>query len=308
MKTHKPKTKKAICSAVAFLTLVLTALSTTQSVRATVLDLSGLDGNYSASGTWFSGDGGTGANHNDTGGRFINPNGGGLNSAGGPILSASISSLAGASTIYYGGTVNVSGLTTGAGDWNAGGGGGDVTFAFGGDRNGGWDLWNGLSTTSDKGAGTWGGASVGSNWNLYGGDFATFSNNDSGQAIGGGPLDFVIGLTPGSGANGHTDILSVWYGVNADAATQGAADFTFTGSAWHNAFTGGVPLVGLNAWVPAGGSVTTSHMFASDSWHAVQGGSGPAPSPVPEPSTYGMLFFGITGLLLVARMRGSCRI
>lgn len=284
---------RALCLVAALVALPFTT------AKATVIDLSGLDQTFSASGSWFSADGGTGVTHNDTGGRYISPDGGGLNAAGSPILSASLSSLAGASTYYFGGTVNLSGLTAGAADYNAGGGGGDVTFAFGGDRNGGWDMWNGLSTTSDKRQGTWGGASVGSNWNLYGGDNATFSNNDSGQAIGGGPLDFVIGLTPGSGANGYTDILSVWYGANANAATQGAADFTLTGSAWHNAFGGGVNAVGLNAWLPAGGSLTTSHMFASDTWKAVN------PAPVPEPSTYGMLFFGLTGLLLVARMRGA---
>ena len=306
MKTHKPKTTKAICSAVAFLTLVLTALSTTQSVRATVLDLSGLDGTYRSSSTWYSGDGGTALNNNNSASKFLNPDAASSNAGGKPVLTADISGLAGASTFYFGGTIDLSGLSTGAGIWNAGGGGGDVTLGFNGGNFGSWDVWNTLTTRSNSSAGAWDGQ-VGSNWTL-GTGFR--HDSDTGVAINGGPLDFVLGLT--LGANGD-DTYNLWVGANANTATQGAADFTYSTGAWSGSYAGYLgltepSLVGLNVWLPSSGSLTTSHMFASDSWHAVQGGSGPAPSPIPEPSTYGMLFFGITGLLLVARMRGSCRI
>jgi len=277
---------RAFCLVAALVALPFT------SAKATVIDLSGFNNSFTGqNGPYgFSGDGGTAHISNSTAGRFLAP-------ANSGVLTADISSLTTISntnhTVYLGGNFGNLELGT-AGDQIYGAG--DITIGFNGSALGGQAGWNILTTRAigASGENQYNGH-LGSNWNIGSGNHYNNDQN-TGFAIGNG--DFVLGLTYND-AN-HADTYSLWLGANANAATQGAADFSFTSPIWGSSYIGDLTapsLVGLNVWLPSSGSLTTSHMFASDSWHPVQA--------VPEPSTYGMLLFGITGLLLVARMRGA---
>lgn len=287
---NKALTTKASSSALAFSTLVLITLGTIQSGRATVVNLDGTGGAANFNASWT---GAAFASGGITSGAAVSyelsmNNGVGIVQN---INTVGLSFNLGNGTLYFGGTLSLNGLVGGNSVWNTGGG--QISLGFSG-PNYGVDTWNVLTTQPDANHNIWG-ASVGSVWSVGVHDhFGNYYAN-SAQTVGNASFDFVLGVS-GTG-NDHFQTFSLWLGANADAATAGAADLTWSrGGSWDGPYynVGDLASVGIGASLSDGTSLTTSHMFVSDTWNPVQA--------VPEPATSAMLLGGV-GLLILFRRR-----
>ena len=111
------------------------------------------------------------------------------------------------------------------------------------------------------------------------------------------PIDFVIELVPG---NFGVLSLKLYLGSNATSAIQpGAPDYTAGASFfnWSNAPIDGLKLsYSAEAWAPTNVFLTSSNMFAADTW---------TPVGVPEPKTYVLLLIGLGMLMGIRRMRSA---
>ncbi len=108
------------------------------------------------------------------------------------------------------------------------------------------------------------------------------------------PIDFVIELVPGTFG---VLSLKLYLGANATSATQpGAPDYTAGASFfnWSNTPIDGLKLsYSAEAWAPTNVFLTSSNMFAADTW---------TPVAVPEPNTLVMLLIGLGMLIGLRRL------
>lgn len=109
------------------------------------------------------------------------------------------------------------------------------------------------------------------------------------------PIDFVIELVPGSFG---VLSLKLYLGANATSSTKPVApDYTAGASFfnWSNTPIDGLKLsYNAESWAPANVFLTSSGVFAADSW---------TPVAVPEPQTLAMLLPGLGALIGIRRMR-----
>jgi len=262
------------------------SLGLTTAAEATVINLDGTGGAANFNGTWAGAQYASGGITSDTLGASNVSFPLSMNNGKGIVqslssLGLSFNPYSSSSTMYFGGTLAVTGLVGGNAVWSTGGG--QISAGFSGPNYGGTDTWNTLTTQPNANHNVWG-ASTGGNWSLATQDHFDSAYTSTTQGVASGAFDFVLAVTGGSNA---TQTFSLWLGANADAATPGTPNVTWNrGGAWDGPYYNDPPAsVGIGASLSDGTSLTASNMFVSDTWN-------PVVQPVPEPSSYAMALAG----------------
>lgn len=259
---------------------VTLSLGLATAAQATVINLDGTGGAANFNGTWSGADYATGG---ITGGTTVSNQLSMTNLKGivQDLSSVGLSFTANSdsSTIYFGGTLDVTGLVGGTPVWQSAGG--EIAAGFSGPSN----TWNVLTTVPSANYNIWG-ATTGTAWTVAVQDHFGGAYTNSAQGVASGSFEFVLGVTGGSN---YTQTFRLWLGANANASTAGTPDMTWSrGGAWDGPYynTGDLASVGIGASLSGGTTLTSSNMFVSDTWH-------PVVEIVPEPSAYAMAFAGV---------------